>query len=175
MNKEQVYENIKNTLLSNGIDIEEIEHEEVHTTEDSKKERTAQGWTDGIGSKNLVFHAKGKFYLVVTTAQKEIKARKFKKEFGTKDIRFAYQEELTEHTGCEIGSIPPFGYLNEQLPIFVDNEIFSYPYFMFNPALNTKSIRVKTGDLRKIYETIKNPVKLFTITEEGIELEEISK
>ena len=35
--------------------------------------------------------------------------------------------------------------------------------------------RVKTGDLRKIYETIKNPVKLFTITEEGIELEEISK
>lgn len=175
MNKEQVYENIKNTLLSNGIAIEEIEHEEVHTTEDSKKERTAQGWTDGIGSKNLVFHAKGKFYLVVTTAQKEIKARKFKKEFGTKDIRFAYQEELTEHTSCEIGSIPPFGYLNEQLPIFVDNEIFSYPYFMFNPALNTKSIRVKTGDLRKIYETIKNPVKLFTITEEGIELEEISK
>jgi Ala-tRNA(Pro) deacylase len=175
MNKEQVYENIKNTLCANGIEIEEISHKEVHTTDDSKQERTAQGWTEGIGSKNLVFHAKGKFYLVVTTAEKEIKARKFKKEFGTKDIRFAYQEELSEHTGCEIGSIPPFGYLNEELPIFVDSQIFTYPYFMFNPAVNTKSIRIKTDDLKKIYQTIKNPVKLFTITEDGIELEEITK
>ena len=41
MNKEQVYENIKNTLLSNGIAIEEIEHEEVHTTEDSKKRKNS--------------------------------------------------------------------------------------------------------------------------------------
>ena len=175
MNKEEVYENIKNTLTANGIIIEEIQHKEVHTTDDSKKERAAQAWTDGIGSKNLVFHAKGKFYLVVTTAEKEIKARKFKKEFGTKDIRFAYQEELTEHTGCEIGSIPPFGYLNEELPILVDNEIFSYSYFMFNPAINTKSIRIKTEDLKKIYMTIKNPVKFFTITEDGIELEELGK
>ena len=175
MNKEQVYENIKSILVTNQIEIEEIQHEEVHTTDDSKRERTAQGWTEGIGSKNLVFHAKGKFYLVVTTAQKEIKARKFKKEFGTKDIRFAYQEELTEHTGCEIGSIPPFGYLNEELPIFVDKEIFTYPFFMFNPAFNTKSIRVKTEDLKRIYEVIKNPVKFFTLTEDGIELEEIVK
>lgn len=175
MNKEEVYENIKNILTANGIAIEEIQHEEVRTTDDSKKERAAQGWTEGIGSKNLVFHAKGKFYLVVTTAEKEIKARKFKKEFGTKDIRFAYQEELDEHTGCEIGSIPPFGYLNEELPIFVDNEVFTYSYFMFNPAINTKSIRIKTEDLKKIYAAIKNPVKFFTITEDGIELEELVK
>jgi hypothetical protein len=46
---------------------------------------------------------------------------------------------------------------------------------MFNPAVNTKSIRIKTDDLKKIYQTIKNPVKFFTITEDGIELEEITK
>ena len=46
---------------------------------------------------------------------------------------------------------------------------------MFNPAFNTKSIRVKTEDLKRIYEIIKNPVKLFTITEDSIELEEVIK
>jgi prolyl-tRNA editing enzyme YbaK/EbsC (Cys-tRNA(Pro) deacylase) len=45
---------------------------------------------------------------VTTTGEKQIKARNFKHEFGSKDIRFASQEEITAVSGAIIGSIPPF-------------------------------------------------------------------
>ena len=155
-----VYQNILEILRTLNISFEEIDHPPVTSCADSAKYRTEYGWT-GIGSKNILFHAKGKFYLVVTTADKEIKARIFKKEFRTKNIRFATPDEVRKVTECEIGALPPFGYLNPDLPIYVDNEIFDNDYFMFNPAIHTKSVRLKTDDLKRIYQYIKNPVKIF--------------
>ena len=170
MDKEKIYNQIISTLEKLNIPYEEIEHTAVVTTEDSKKQRAEKGWTKGVGSKNILFHAKEKFYLVVTTAEKQIKARKFKKEFGTKNIRFADSDEIDRVTECESGAIPPFGYMNKELPIYVDEEIFRYEYFMFNPAMHTKSIRVKPEDLKEIYVNIKNNVKLFNISEHGIDI-----
>ncbi|RLB08876.1 MAG: hypothetical protein DRG39_08270 [Deltaproteobacteria bacterium] len=160
----EVYENIKNILNKLGIPFDEMEHPPVKTCDDSAKYRGEHGWK-GIGSKNILFHAKAKFYLVVTTAEKEIKARRFKREFGTKNIRFATPDEVKEITGCEIGALPPFGYLNKMLPIYVDEDIFQHEHFMFNPAIHTKSIRIKTEDLKKIYISIDQPVKFFLIRE----------
>lgn len=175
MEKYAVYENIKDTLAKAGVDYDEIDHEEVKTTDESKEERAKKGWTTGIGSKNILFHAKSKFYLVVTVAGKEIKAKKFKKEFGTKDIRFAYEDELKDSTGCEIGAVPPFGHFNKELPIYVDKEIFEHDYFMFNPALHVKSIRIKSDDLKKIYSEFDNSVKIFELTEDDSIFEELEK
>ena len=86
MDKERIYNQIISILERLKVPYEEIEHKAVVTTEDSKKQRAEKGWTNGTGSKNILFHAKGKFYLVVTIAEKQIKARKFKKEFGTKNM-----------------------------------------------------------------------------------------
>lgn len=158
--KTAVYQHILEIIQHLNIPFEEIEHPPVLTCVDSARYRAEHGWT-GVGSKNILFHAKGKFYLVVTTADKEIKARIFKKEFGTKNIRFATPEEVRKITGCEIGALPPFGYLNSDLPIYVDNGIFDNDYFMFNPAIHTKSVRLKADDLKKVYKYIKNPVKIF--------------
>jgi len=160
----RVYKNIKGILSELNIPFEEMEHPPVMTCEDSARYRAERGWK-GVGSKNILFHAKGRFYLVVTKAEKEIKARRFKKEFGTKNIRFATPDEVKEITDCEIGALPPFGYLNKELPIYVDEEIFEHDYFMFNPAVHTKSIRIRTEDLRKIYTSIDQPVKFFVIKE----------
>lgn len=88
---------------------------------------------EGIGSKNLLFHCKGNFYLVTTMGDTQIKARNFKHEFGSKDIRFASQDEITLCTQAVIGSIPPFGFTNPKIPIYVDMEIFDHEYFCFNP------------------------------------------
>ena len=175
MEKYAVYENIKDTLVKAGVDYDEIDHGEVRTTDDSKEERAKKGWTTGTGSKNILFHAKGKFYLVVTIAGKDIKAKKFKKEFGTKDIRFAYEEELMANTGCKIGAVPPFGHFNEELPIYVDSKIFEEKYFMFNPAVHTKSIRVTPENLKRIYMNAKNSVKIFEEKEDGVEFHEINR
>lgn len=105
--KQKIYQNIIRTLIHLNTSFEEMEHPAVTSCEDSTKYRSLAGWK-GVGSKNILFHAKGRFYLVVTTADKRIKAQLLKKEFGTKNIRFATKEEVAKVTRCEIGALPPF-------------------------------------------------------------------
>lgn len=168
-----VYENIISILKSNGVKYSEIKHPEVLSSESSMNFRKEAGWGDGNGSKNIIYHAKGNFFHIVTTHDAVFKARVFKKEFGTKDIRFANGDELEANVGCKIGSIPPFGYMNSLLPIYVDSRIFDEEFFMFTPADNCKSIRVKSADLYNVYKTLENRIQYFSfIDEKTIELKE---
>jgi Ala-tRNA(Pro) deacylase len=157
---QDIYQAIKDLLQRLGIPYDEIEHKSVGSCEESLAFRGQAGWR-GASSKCILLKAKGKYYLLVTTAEKEIKARLFKKEFGTKDIRFANREELMEATGCDPGSVPPFGHRDPLLPIYIDEEIFRAGHFMFNPAVPTKSFRIGSGDLRRIYAAVPNPVSTF--------------
>jgi len=170
--KINMYLNIIKKLKELSIDFQELEHEESKSCDDSKLFRQ-QAWFDWIWSKNIVFHAKWKFYLVTTIWDKDLKARKFKKEFWTKDIRFASVEEIKNEINWTIWSIPPFGLENKNIPIFVDKEIFGHEYFMFNPADATKTIRIKTSDLLKIYNNLDNPKKIFDFSWEEWIFDEI--
>lgn len=167
MNKN--YQNIINLLTS--FQAKEINHPESTSCNESKKFRE-EHWLEWIGSKNIVFHCKRNFYLVTTTWEKQIKARKFKKEFGSKDIRFASKEEIDALWLGKIWSVPPFGFENIEIPIFVDSEIFDQKFFIFNPSDPCKSIQIKTEDLKKVYVSLKNPVKFFKISEEDFEIVE---
>jgi len=161
----QNYQNIIKILKDLNIEFDEIDHEMSKTCDDSKRFRDEK-WLVWLGSKNIIFHAKWNFYLVVTHWDKQIKARNFKREFWSKDIRFASQDEITPLLGATIWSIPPFGFDNSTIKIFVDKEIFESEYFIFNPSVPTKSIRIKSDDLRKIYNNLENEVRYF-IQEEG--------
>ncbi len=169
-----LYEKIKNILSNLEINYYEIEHPESKTCEDSKKFRE-EAWISWIWSKNIVFHCKWNFYLVTTIWDKDIKARNFKKEFWSKDIRFASQDEISKVLWNEtkIWSIPPFGFENSEIPVFVDEEIFANEFFMFNPWISTKTIRIKSKDLEKVYKNMQNIVKLFKVTPEEFFVKEI--
>ena len=164
-----MYQNIIKILEENNIQYDEIEHDISTSCEDSKRMRE-EAWLEWIGSKNLVFHCKEKFYIVVTHADKRINAKRFKKEFGSKNIRFANAEEIKEQINGVIGCIPSFGFENTSIPIYVDSEIFESDYFMFNPAVATKTIRLKTWDLNFIFNSLENPVKYFLWGEENMEI-----
>ena len=164
-----MYQNIINILEKNNIEYDEIDHEVSTSCEDSKELRAKAG-LEWLGSKNLMFHCKEKFYMIVTHADKRINAKRFKKEFGSKNIRFASAEEITEQIWGTIGCIPSFGFTNTQIPIFVDSEIFEQQYFMFNPDDPTKTIRIKTGDLNFIFNSLENEVKYFLGGEETMDI-----
>lgn len=167
-----MYKDIIEKLKSLDVKFDEIDHEDS-TSCDHSKELRESAWLEWIGSKNIVFHAKWNFYLVTTLWDKDLKARKFKKEFGTKDIRFANADEIKETIDWTIWCIPPFGFYNKEIPLFVDKEIFEHEYFMFNPWISTKTIRIKTLDLRRVYETLENLVKEFDFSWEEVVFEEI--
>ena len=169
-----MYKNIIKKLKKLKIEYSELDHAESKSCNDSKTFRE-QAWFDWIWSKNIVFHAKWKYYLVTTIWDKDLKARNFKKEFSTKDIRFANVQEIKDEINWIIWSIPPFGFENKEIPLFVDKEIFEYEYFMFNPANATKTIRIKTSDLKKIYESLGNKIKLFDFSQEEVLFEELEK
>ena len=82
------YDSVIALLEAQGAEYERISHGVVKGCEDSLACRREAGWT-GASSKCILFHAKGNFHLVVTTAEEKINGRKFKKQFGTKNIRFA--------------------------------------------------------------------------------------
>ena len=146
------------------------DHATTHSCEESAEVRSALGLS-GLGSKNIVFHAKGNFYLVVTSATRMIRARNFKKEFGTKDIRFATDEELARLMTARAGSIPPFTE-HPELPIYVDADIFASEYFLFNPGNPARSVRIATSDLRRVYDHLPNSTKYFKIGEDTFEIVE---
>lgn len=164
-----MYNNIIKILKENNIEFDEIEHGISTSCEDSKKFRE-NVWLTGLWSKNLIFHCKENFYIIVTHADKKINAKRFKKEFGSKNIRFANSEEISEQINGVIWCIPSFGFKNTEIPIYVDSEIFEHEYFMFNPWISTKTIRIKTGDLNNIFLKIKNPVEFFLWWEDTMEI-----
>lgn len=153
-------------LNAAGVPFETISHPPVASCDDSARHRAAAGW-EGVGSKCILFHAKGRFHLVVTTADREIKARRFKKPFGTKDIRFATPEEVRRETGCAVGSVPPFGHDGEGLSVFVDGTIFAAGHFLFNPAVPTESLRIPAEGLRRVYAGGPDTVTVFVTDPEG--------
>lgn len=158
------YNNIINLLKLLNIKYDEISHCESTSCEHSKLLRS-QAWLLWIWSKNIVFHCKWNYFLVTTHWDKQIKARNFRYEFGSKDIRFASQEEIDRLILSKIWSIPPFWFSNIDLPIFVDNEIFDHDYFIFNPSCPDKSIRVTTKDLKLIYKNLDNKIKYYIHSE----------
>lgn len=155
------YSSIIKLLNSANIKYDEISHC-VSTRCEHSKQLRASAWLIWIWSKNIVFHCKWNYFLVTTLWDKLIKARNFRYDFGSKDIRFASQEEIDRLIFSKIWSIPPFWFANTDLPIFVDNEIFDHDYFIFNPCCPDKSVRVNTVDLKKIYKYLCNPIKYFT-------------
>ena len=167
-----ILENILETLKKLNINYDLIEHEATTSCEHSKELRE-KAWLVWIWSKNIIFHAKWNFYLVTTTWEKDIKARKFKWEFWTKDIRFASQEEINNIKMWTIWSISPFWFENNEIKMYVDSEIFENEFFMFNPWVPEKTIRVKTADLKNIYMNLKNEIKTFKLSEEEIEFNEL--
>ncbi len=169
-----LYQQIHNLLCELQISFSEIQHE-ASTSCDHSKELRSKAWLVGVGSKNIVFHAKWNFYVVTTLWDKDIKARNFKHEFGTKDIRFASQEEISAQIGAAIGSIPPFGFSNKTIPVYVDEEIFSHEFFCFNPWDPTLSVQISTEDLRKVYTSLQNPCTFFRFTEDTKEFTSLTR
>lgn len=169
-----VREAILALLARLGVPYDLLPHPPVTGCDDSVRHRTAAGWS-GASSKCIVFHAKGAFYLVVTTAEVEIKARRFKKPFGTKDIRFATPDEVRAATGCEVGSVPPFGHPAPDLPIFVDARIAAADFFLFNPAVPTESVRIAGSDVARVFAALPNPVTWFAEGADGFEFTPVAR
>jgi len=130
-----------------------LEHEPVITSEDAAKTR---GFELKQGIKAIIFtNGKGEFVVVDIPADRKVDQKIVATKIGwsKSSIRIATPEEVLEQTGCEIGSVPPFGH-KKSFTILYDEKIFDNEYNAFNIGLRTHSVKIKTEDVRKLFEEL---------------------
>jgi Cys-tRNA(Pro) deacylase len=137
---------IKELLNSNGITYEVSEHEPVYTSEQAAKVRKVELKT---GVKALVLKTdEASLIMGLIAADKKIDLKKLAKIARTKKLRLASPQEVLKITGCEVGSVHPFGNLH-RLPTYLDSSILENNMVNFNAGLHTVSIEIKAKDLVK--------------------------
>ena len=158
MNKEQVYEHLKNC----GVDFEITEHPAVWNMEDVSKIPMPHPEAD---AKNL-FVREDKtqnYYLITVKGDKRADLKALRKAEGLRALKFASSEELSERLELFAGAVTPLGLLNDksrQITLYLDS------YFLDPPALigahpndNTATVWLRTEDLIRLIKEHGNPVK----------------
>lgn len=159
--QQQIY----NLLTSNSIEYKSLHHEVTPTSEDSARVR---GEDLSTGGKALVLKyseesevSSASFALFVLSAARKLNNKAIKKEFKSKNVRFATAEELAALTsGLKPGSVPPFGRPIIDLDLYVDCSIEENSVIAFNCGSLTDSVVMSVDNYLKIAA----PTKIFSFS-----------
>ncbi len=127
-----------------GLQFDVIEHAPVFTSEEAARVRNAD---QGAGVKAIVLKTGShSFVLACVPGDSRIDLKKLAVVLAEKKVFLASPNEVLKETGCEIGSVSPFGNIFG-LKTFFDKRIVEREMVEFNIGLHTKSIRMLAKDL----------------------------
>ena len=145
-----VFGKINDVLNKEKIEYEVLEHKPVFT---SKEAAEVRGTELKQGTKALVLKTEEGFIQACVAGNKELDIEKLQKITLFKRIEMADAKDVRQATGCNIGSVPPFGNLFG-LKVYFDKSVLENEILAFNAGSHTRSIKMKAKDLVKIV----NPV-----------------
>ena len=145
-----VFTKIRDVLNKEKIEYEVIEHKPVFT---SKEAAEVRGTELKQGCKALVCKTEEGFIQAVVSGARELDMGKLQGLTLFKKIELADTKEVRKVTGCNIGSVPPFGNLFD-LKVYFDKSVVENEIVAFNAGQHTKSIKMKAKDLIRVV----NPV-----------------
>ena len=145
-----VFSKIRDALNKEKIEHEVLEHRPVFT---SKEAAEVRGTELKQGCKAPICKTEEGFIQAVVSGAKELDIAKLQKFTLFKTIELANAKEVRQVTGCNIGSVPPFGNLFE-LKVYFDKSVVENEIVAFNAGSHTKSIKMKANDLARVV----NPV-----------------
>lgn len=144
---------IKSEFDRLGLHPTYLEHEPVITSEDAAKTR---GFALKQGIKALLFtNGNGAWVIVNVPGDKKVVSGKVatQMKWSKRDIRMATPDEVLDMTGCEIGSVPPFGHKSD-IPLLVDMGVFDNTTSAFNIGLRTHSVLIPTDEMKALFSEI---------------------
>ena len=145
-----VFSKIRDVLNKEKIEYEVLEHRPVFT---SKEAAEIRGTELKQGTKALICKTEEGFIQAVVSGAKELDIEKLQKLTLYKKIEMANAKEVRQATGCNIGSVPPFGNLFG-LKVYFDKSVVENEIIAFNAGTHTKSIKMKAKDLAKVVNPI---------------------
>lgn len=138
-------------LQTNNCWHETFQHEAVRTSEEAAK--TRPGYTLHQGAKAMIVRIKNpdrRFVMLVLPADLRFDNTKVKSFLGTKDLRFATEQEIGELTGgVQPGAVPPFGNLFG-LDVVVDPGLFENEKIVFNAGDRCFSVAMRSEDYKRL-------------------------
>lgn len=142
--------NVKRIFSELHLNPTYMQHEAVLTSIDAAVTR---GFELKQGIKAILFtNDKNDFVIVNVPADKKVNQKKVAEVLGwaKKDIRMATAEEVLQQTGCEIGSVPPFGHKNK-IKLLLDTGVYDNEESDFNIGLRTESVKIKTEEMKRVF------------------------
>ena len=154
--------NVEDFLKANGIDYVLHEHVAVFTAEDLAKHCSH---VPGLHCKNLFLRDQKykRYFLVVLPATQRTDLKKVSEIVGEKKLSFANPETLREKLGVEVGSVSPFGLLNDTLhevEVYIEQAVYDADIVSFHPNRNTASLALTGVMFRKFLELMENKVNV---------------
>ncbi len=140
-------------LKASNFWFETFEHEPVKTSEEAAKIRP--GYTLQQGAKAMIVRIKKsnsdkKFVMLVLPGNLRFDNSKVKAIFGTKDVRFATEDEILNLTdGVQAGGVPPFGNIFG-LEVVADPKLFDNDVIIFNAGDRRFSVAMKSMDYKRV-------------------------
>jgi len=142
---------LREFLQRSGVRFDVSEHAAVFTSEEAARVRGVELKT---GVKALVLKTEERgFVLGLVAADRRIDLKKLAKILGAKKLQLASSSEVLRLTGCEVGSVHPFGNLFG-LPTYLDRSILENDLVNFNAGLHTVSVQMRAEDLVKVIKPV---------------------
>ena len=135
---------LKKLLEESGVTYKVLTHERVFTSQQAAEIR---GVPLSSGVKAMIVKAKDDFLMVLVPGDRKIGLKKLKGRFGS--AKLATHEEVFRITGCEVGSVHPFGQLFG-LRVLMDRHILDSETVNFNAGLHEVSINMSPRDMAEI-------------------------
>lgn len=147
---------ITSLLREHNYWFETFNHQPVRTSEEATKLRP--GYSMQQGAKAIIVRVKipyegKKFLMLVFPGDKRFDDNKVIKLTGSKDVRFATEDEVDKITnGVKPGGVPPFGNLFN-LEVISDKSLYYNEKIAFN-AGRTSTIIMKSEDYKKLVKPV---------------------
>lgn len=145
-------ENMIYQLLKDlNIEYKTLEHEAIYSVKDHLFE------LEGQQVKNLLLKAKksNNIYLVILHDEKSVNLSELAEKLNEKRLSFASSETMNELTGCEPGSLTPFGLLfdkENKVSLIIDTNVDRNTTIGAHPFINTKTLNIQFKDFEKFFE-----------------------
>jgi Ala-tRNA(Pro) deacylase len=142
-------------LKDNKIKYVLHEHPAVFTCEEAEEKC---GNIPGLPCKNLVLKDEKKnYFMAILPATKKLNFKNIAKLINAKKVSFANPETLQVLLGLDVGSVSPFGLLNDQdkeITLILDQEVKEAEILSFHPNVNTSTLELTNEMFLKFLKTI---------------------
>jgi len=152
-----------NFLDTNRFTYRRIEHPAVYTCAEAELHRPD---VPATSTKNLFLCDKKarRFFLAVTSCEKNVKLDALSSQLGVKVLRFASEENLHRLLGVTRGAVTMMGLVNDQehqIELWIDAGIWQSDYFLSHPLVNTATLVLSKPDLERFFTLTGHTLHLF--------------